>query len=86
MEDILFAPYVDQVLDFGESFDEESKLSREVTLCRELAKQHSTPRAVNPGTGLQGGHLFSAVSGAGISGHHLHKNLLAVALTQEMVL
>lgn len=86
MGDILFVPYVHQVLDFRESFDEESKLSRGVIPCRELAKQHSTLRAVNSGTGLQGGHLSSAVSGAGISAYYLHNNLLAAALSQEMVL
>lgn len=91
MEDILFVPYVDQVFDFRnmhrlKSFDEEPKLSREGTLCRELAKQHSTPRAVNAGTGLQGAHFPSAVSGAGISAHHLQNHLLAAALTQERVL
>lgn len=69
-------PYVGQALDFRDmhrlkGFNEESKLSREVTLCRELAKQHSALRAVNPGTGLQGAHLPSAVSEAEISAHHL---------------
>lgn len=36
-------------------------------------------------TGLRGAHLSSAVSGGGMSAHHLQNSLLAAALTREMV-
>lgn len=67
------------------SLDEELNLSRGGTLCREPAKWHAAPGAVTPQHCLAAGSPSSAVSGEGISVHHLQNSFLSAALTQETV-